>query len=925
MSTSRGAAASSAAMVVLGCKLRFDLRGELVGPAKRRLDAAAEAWRPLSSTGGAGAPVVIVSGGRVWDGVVEADALEKGLIERGVPKEHIVRERCSFHTVDNARFTATLLARRAIDEVFLVTCDWHLPRARRAFERQGLRVHQVPAPAPPRNLGHRVWRWGRERVAQWLSTLPVIGVALLVVLLVLPGVGCKKSETSTPSSDGGADGATIATIDPVEWSAIDRAEDRRRASEIGDGMLAHPDIRVRRRAVRALARIADDASIPGLMRALSDTDDTVVAWAAYGLGYTCKGKEEAHVAALSTRAASLAASLAALAAAKPASSTAPQSASGIAPEIVDAKWAIARALGHCGGPAAESLLVGWVRSRGPWAEGAAYGLGDIATAQAGASLPGGALSAAARLGDESITALLDAASPPSPVAAALYGLGRIKRLPDAFAPRLVEVARGALANAAPSPERIFAVRALAHAGPGAAPELAKIARERTFTAAERAEAARGLGQLEAPGRDAAGEVLAALVPKADPIALTALAGDDFGVLSTLVDAFHGEVPKSGEAAMLSLAGLQAPGELPPVLARRLGALRCAAASAIAKEVYEHELLARCDAKGSVAFERARLAAVVRKPLTGERRNAWAALAKSANLQVREAALEASDAHPELGDAVRPLLALALRSGQAGLAGTAADAIHSHPDRASAAHDARRPDPAVRAALAEALAFPWTEDLLETKIALVEAAAAVGLKEARAAALTACKSPNVTMRQRAAKALATLDLDAGAAPARLGDSGACVPDEAPAAQEIAHLLDQPTKIVLETDAGRLAIVLDPSLAPVTATRLLALARSGFYKGVRVHRVVPGFVAQFGDPGGDGYGGSGRSLRCETSPVPFEPLTVGVATAGRDTGSSQIFVTLSRTPHLDGNYTRVGRAEGDWWAVAQGDVIHDVRVE
>ena len=72
-------------------------------------------------------------------------------------------------------------------------------------------------------------------------------------------------------------------------------------------------------------------------------------------------------------------------------------------------------------------------------------------------------------------------------------------------------------------------------------------------------------------------------------------------------------------------------------------------------------------------------------------------------------------------------------------------------------------------------------------------------------------------------------------------------------------------------------------------------------------MPGFVAQLGDPDGDGYGGSGTSLRCETSPVPFAHLDVGMALAGRDTGSSQFFVTLARTPHLDGEYTRVGHAE------------------
>jgi cyclophilin family peptidyl-prolyl cis-trans isomerase len=119
--------------------------------------------------------------------------------------------------------------------------------------------------------------------------------------------------------------------------------------------------------------------------------------------------------------------------------------------------------------------------------------------------------------------------------------------------------------------------------------------------------------------------------------------------------------------------------------------------------------------------------------------------------------------------------------------------------------------------------------------------------------------------------------------------------------------------------------DPALAPVAATRFVSLARAGFYTGVVVHRVVPGFVVQFGDRGADGYGGSGDLLRCETSPVPFDALDVGVALAGRDTGSSQIFVTLSRQPHLDGEYAWVGRAEGNWDGVAEGDMVRAVRVE
>jgi cyclophilin family peptidyl-prolyl cis-trans isomerase len=61
------------------------------------------------------------------------------------------------------------------------------------------------------------------------------------------------------------------------------------------------------------------------------------------------------------------------------------------------------------------------------------------------------------------------------------------------------------------------------------------------------------------------------------------------------------------------------------------------------------------------------------------------------------------------------------------------------------------------------------------------------------------------------------------------------------------------------------------------------------------------------------------------VAFGPLDVGVALAGRDTGSSQIFVTLARYPKLDGDYARVGLAEGDWGAVAEGDVVNGVTVD
>jgi cyclophilin family peptidyl-prolyl cis-trans isomerase len=191
-----------------------------------------------------------------------------------------------------------------------------------------------------------------------------------------------------------------------------------------------------------------------------------------------------------------------------------------------------------------------------------------------------------------------------------------------------------------------------------------------------------------------------------------------------------------------------------------------------------------------------------------------------------------------------------------------------------------------------------------------------LAAARAHLDRACASFSPTLRAHAAGALALL-----------GERDRkCL--TAPAAASPAAELGRPAaaaRLVLDTDVGELTINVDPSWTPVAAARLVDLARAGFYDGMAVHRVVPGFVVQFGDRAGDGTGAAGREpLRCETAPVAFGPLAVGVALDGRDTGSSQFFVTLARTPHLDGDYARVGAASGDWAAVAEGDVIRKVSV-
>src|SRR5204863_6921240 len=80
--------------------------------------------------------------------------------------------------------------------------------------------------------------------------------------------------------------------------------------------------------------------------------------------------------------------------------------------------------------------------------------------------------------------------------------------------------------------------------------------------------------------------------------------------------------------------------------------------------------------------------------------------------------------------------------------------------------------------------------------------------------------------------------------------------------------------------------------------------GFYDGLPFHRVVPGFVAQGGDPRGDGTGSAGHLVACEPNPLRYAEGTVGMALSGMDTGSSQFFIALAPAPHLEGKYTAFG---------------------
>jgi len=137
-----------------------------------------------------------------------------------------------------------------------------------------------------------------------------------------------------------------------------------------------------------------------------------------------------------------------------------------------------------------------------------------------------------------------------------------------------------------------------------------------------------------------------------------------------------------------------------------------------------------------------------------------------------------------------------------------------------------------------------------------------------------------------------------------------------------------KAVMTMERGAFTIDFLPEDAPLTVDNFIKLARAGYFNGVLVHRVVPNFVMQDGDPRGDGNGGPGWSIRCEINMVPYERGAVGMALSGKDTGGSQWFVTHSPQPHLDGGYTVFGRVDDAGMKVvdniARGDKIVSVKI-
>jgi cyclophilin family peptidyl-prolyl cis-trans isomerase/HEAT repeat protein len=214
---------------------------------------------------------------------------------------------------------------------------------------------------------------------------------------------------------------------------------------------------------------------------------------------------------------------------------------------------------------------------------------------------------------------------------------------------------------------------------------------------------------------------------------------------------------------------------------------------------------------------------------------------------------------------------------------------------------------------------------DAQLAILDALFKLDKKEAVGSLLIALDAPDYLVRKRAFNLLKTegLEKDFPGLPTTLANAVAkkknqVLPYSPVSGTKLGQVLNTnadyiravsrkngKVKAVFTTTKGSFTIDLMPEDAPLTVDNFIKLAKSNYFNGVSVHRVVPNFVMQDGDPRGDGNGGPGWSIRCEINTLAYGRGAVGMALSGKDTGGSQWFVTHSPQPHLDGGYTIFGQ--------------------
>ena len=128
----------------------------------------------------------------------------------------------------------------------------------------------------------------------------------------------------------------------------------------------------------------------------------------------------------------------------------------------------------------------------------------------------------------------------------------------------------------------------------------------------------------------------------------------------------------------------------------------------------------------------------------------------------------------------------------------------------------------------------------------------------------------------------------------------------AMNDSAEAADAENTLLLELKDGMVTIEMRPDLAPKHVARIKELVREGFYDGLTFHRVIGGFMAQGGDPKGNGTGGSGQNIPAEFTDEPHVRGTLSMARSQNpNSADSQFFIVFARSRFLDGEYTVWGK--------------------
>ena len=655
----------------------------------------------------------------------------------------------------------------------------------------------------------------------------------------------------------------------VDSEALARISDWEDSRSLGEGQLSawaqgQRGSAVRARALRALARIQDPSTMELVLVGLNAPEPEVRDEAAFAAGQLALSWEPLPDEAKAQLTEALRAA-----------------------EATEADSTVRRTLlesfSKLGTPGAVQRLI---ERLGDTREGVA-GRAALALGVAGRRSP-----ALAEVPIEKVAPLLAASQSVETRYGATYLLVYLKR------PAALEYLRQCVSDASPEVRALCAKGFPDVAGQPEASLLGRLLEDPEARVA--AEAARSLAKLsakcgaECPSLDA----LRALKLQVRAVA----AGDSRAGHALLAVAQQG-LPAAGRPVLEELRGVirQAPHGGSAVALDDLAWLDCRLAAAMDRQVGALAEVLRCgDGRVSEARRLALgLREVAQTPGQAGAKEAVAWL-RHPDARVRLAAVTAVDEQP-VPEALEPLRAL-MREEDLVVAAAAASVVGKM--------KAAEALPEVQALAARVPQEPDMAELVAGALVALEG------KEAEAVLRTWLGHPHANVRRVAAEALTGLTGQPVRSSRVALAQGTFRPPEAP----------EGAKLTFQTNKGDFTVALDTREAPRTSGNLYALAGKGYFRNITFHRVVPDFVAQGGDPRGDGEGGPGYSIRCEMTRRAYTRGVIGMALAGKDTGGSQFFFTHTPQPHLDGRYTSFGEVVSGMEVVdrlLEGDVILEVR--